>query len=256
MAPTELGTPHNLPYTGATEFVGREADLQKLHDRLQESNLLAITAIQGMGGIGKTELALQYAYSALAQDQYPGGLCWLRSREDIGTQIVGFARVHLDLSLPTELDLPQQVAYCWSHWREGKALLIWDDVTNYAEVQPYLPPRGDRFQVLFTTRVDLGASVRQLRLEVLREAAALDLLRAIVKDGRIDAQLADAKALCGWVGGLPLGLELLARYLYRKPDLSLAELYRRLAEQRLAAKGLLQAEPGMTASLGVAAAFE
>lgn len=66
----------------------------------------------------------------------------------------------------------------------------------YAKILPYLPPGGDRFRVLWTTRIDLGASVRQLRLEVLSEAAGLDLLRAIVTDGRIDAQLEDAKALC------------------------------------------------------------
>ena len=245
-----------MPYTIATQFVGRDADLIWLHDRLQDSNRLAISAIQGMGGIGKTELALQYAYRSLDQAEYPGGVCWLRSREDVGIQIVGFARTHLDLSLPTELDLSQQVAYCWRHWREGTALLIWDDVTDYDAIQPYLPPGGDRFRVLLTTRRDLGASVRQLRLEVLSQAAALDLLRSFVTGDLIDSQLADAKALCEWVGCLPLGLELVGRYLARKPDLSIAQLLQRLQEKRLEAKALKQAEPGMTASLGVAAAFE
>ncbi len=217
---------------------------------------MAITAIQGMGGIGKTELSLQYAYRSLEQDHYPGGVCWLRSSQDVGIQIVSFARTQLDLSPPIDLEMLQQVAYCWSHWREGTALLIWDDVTDYSAILPYLPPRGDRFKVLLTTRLDLVASVRQLRLEVLSEAAALELLRSIVSAARIEAQLAEAKALCQWVGCLPLGLELVARYLERKKDLSIATLLQRLQDKRLDAQALKQAEPGMTATLGVTAAFE
>jgi hypothetical protein len=254
--PPVVGTPHNLPHTIATQFVGREDELNSLRARLQDSDRLAISAIQGMGGIGKTELALQYAYASLKQDHYPGGICWLRSREDVGIQIVGFARIHLDLSLPIDLDLRQQVAYCWSHWRDGTALLIWDDVIDYEAIESYLPPGGDRFQVLLTTRLDLGTSVQQLLLEVLSEAAALALLRSIVSDGRIDVQLADAKRLCEWVGCLPLGLELVGRYLQRKKDLSITTLLQRLAEKRLDARALKQTEPGMTAALGVAAAFE
>ena len=51
-----------------------------------------------MGGVGKTELALQYVHLYGQQQTYPGGICWLMAGElDLGTQIVAFARVHLQL---------------------------------------------------------------------------------------------------------------------------------------------------------------
>jgi hypothetical protein len=73
--------PHNLPRSGVVKFVGRAEKLEQLHTQLQQSDRIAITAIAGMGGIGKTELALQYAIDRLQQGQYPAGLCWLRTRD-------------------------------------------------------------------------------------------------------------------------------------------------------------------------------
>ena len=51
-----------------------------------------------MDGVEKTELALQYAHIHWQQQTYLGEVCWLMARElDLGTQIVTFARVHLQL---------------------------------------------------------------------------------------------------------------------------------------------------------------
>ena len=253
-----VGIAQNLPYSGTTVFVGREAEMADLHDQLGQDERVAISAISGMGGIGKTELALQYALEHLGLKTYAGGVCWVRAREEVGTQIVSFARSQLSLEPPEDLELLQKVQWCWRNWQAGEILTVFDDVQAYADVQPYLPPAAEpRFKVLMTTRLSrLATSVQNYEIQVLSEAAALKLLSAIAPDGRIDSQLADAKALCEWVGCLPLGLELVGRYLARKPDLSIAQLLQRLQDKRLEAKALKQAEPGMTASLGVAAAFE
>lgn len=121
------GIPQNLPRSGVSKFVGREDVIATLHQQLQHSDRVAIYAIAGMGGVGKTELALQYAHIHWQQQTYPGGVCWLQAHNlDLGTQIVAFARLHLQLHPPQDLDLPSQVAFCWRHWLPEEVLLVLD----------------------------------------------------------------------------------------------------------------------------------
>jgi len=245
----------NLPRVNPV-FVGREEALEALHLQLKADVPMAISSIQGMGGIGKTELALQYAWKHLAAKDYPGGVCWLRSRKDIGVQIVEFARSRLGLEIPTDVELAERVRICWRDWQKNNALIVFDDVQTYKEIKEFLPPQGKQFRVLLTTRKYLDGSVQTYEIKVLSEAASLEMLRRLVPDGRIDRELERSEKLCKWLGYLPLGLELVGRYLARKKGLSIEKLWGRLQEQRLAARALLKAEPGMTATLGVTAAFE
>jgi tetratricopeptide (TPR) repeat protein len=252
-----VGTPQNLPRSGVVEFVGRDAKLIELHEQLQNNKRIAITAIAGMGGIGKTELALQYAIEQLQQGQYPAGICWLRARDrEIATDIVNFAQVHLGLSLPGQLEIEDQVRFCWQRWLEGEALVVLDDVTDYQAIEPYLPPADPRFKLLITTRLDLGSTVQKVPLEELDEDGAIALLESFVGVERVRSQLADAQTLCKWVGYLPLALELLGRFLARKLDWSIDRLLKALEDKRLGAKALVETENGMTGQLGVVAALE
>ncbi|MCP2732060.1 tetratricopeptide repeat protein, partial [Limnofasciculus baicalensis] len=281
---------------------------------LQENEPVAISA---MGGIGKTELALQYAlrYSQIdvgAKHFYRGGVCWLLARGlDLGIQIVDFARVYLGLNPPEDFDLQQRVAYCWRNWhyppnppyqggdkelssyqggdkelssyqggdkelssyqggeqeissyqgREQKifsdVLVVIDDVIDYEKVKPYLP-REARFKVLMTTRLELPAPIVRLDLQVLTGEAALDLLKSLIGEERVGAELEVGENICKWLGYLPLGLELVGRYLMRKLDLSLAEMLSRLEAKQLQQLGLKKpkSEATMTGQLGVRDAFE
>ena len=214
-----------------------------------------------MGGVGKTELALQYALQSLTGKQYPGGICWLNARTlDLGTQIVNFARTFLKLQLPDGLELPHQVAHCWQYWLPGDVLVVLDDVTKYEDVKPFLPPTDPhpRFKVLMTTRLQLSKPIKRLDLPMLTPKAALDMLRSYIEDERVNNQLKVAEKLCQWLGFLPLGLELVGRYLERKPDLSLEEMLARLEAKRLEQLALKKpkSEATMTAQLGVRDAFE
>ncbi|MEA5600708.1 NB-ARC domain-containing protein, partial [Nostoc sp. UHCC 0252] len=247
-----------MPLSGVVEFVGREEELQNLHQLLQDNEQVAIAAIAGMGGVGKTELALQYAIQH--RETYNGGLCWLLVKTgDVGIQIVQFARTQLDLKPPEDFDILAQVQYCWRRWREGDVLLVLDDVSDYEGVKPYLQSLPSRFKVLMTTRQKLGR-IAQLSLDVLQPEAALELLKSLLKEtpGRIEKELALANQLCEWLGYLPLGVELVGRYLARKQDLSLAEMLRRLENKRLDERSLSKSksEADMTAQRGVLAAFE
>ncbi|WP_292834096.1 tetratricopeptide repeat protein [Nostoc sp. JL33] len=244
--------------SGVEKFVGREEELENLHQLLQNNDRVAIAAIAGMGGVGKTELALQYAIQR--RETYNGGLCWLLPKTgDVGIQVVQFARTQLDLKPPEDFDLLAQVQYCWRRWRDGDVLLVLDDVSNYEEVKPYLQSLPSRFKVLMTTRQKLGR-IAQLSLDVLQPETALELLKFLLKEtpGRIEKELALANQLCEWLGYLPLGVELVGRYLARKQDLSLAEMLRRLKNKRLDERSLSKSksEADMTAQRGVLAAFE
>ncbi|BAY61764.1 NB-ARC domain-containing protein [Calothrix brevissima NIES-22] len=232
--------------------------MQTLHELLQQNQQVAIAAIAGMGGVGKTELALQYAIQQC--NSYQGGICWLLPKsEDIGSKIIQFARIQLDLNPPKDLDFSAQVQYCFRNWREGEVLLVLDDVADYREVKPYFTSLSSRFKVLMTSRQQLGR-IATLSLDVLQPEAALELLKSIIGRERFERENQRnpqvGLQLCEWLGYLPLGLELVGRYLARKPDLSLAEMRRRLEKKRLEQPALQEAEADMTAQRGVLAAFE
>ena len=239
--------------------------MQQLQRLLQDGSRVAIAAVSGMGGIGKTELAWQYAAFHRDCETYPAGIWWLFVREiDLAPQVLQKA-LRMGIQPPDTLDnLEERLQFCYEEWAKktsGNALLVLDDVTDYPAVQPLLP-RNPRFKVLLTARQIVPPPVGCLPLKVLKPEAALNLLRLTAGDlpenglGRIDAQLEDAEALCQWLDYLPLGIELVGRYLRRKERLRLATVLQRLQSQRLEARALQEAEAGMTARRGVAAAFE
>lgn len=253
--PKVVGIPDNLPRSGVVDFVGRVHELQHLHQQLQDCAPGKAAAVTGMGGVGKTELVLQYALEN--KEQYAGGLIWLQGRGvDVGSQIVQYGRSRLHLSPSEELDVLAQVGFCWSHWPQGDVLVLIDDVIDYKKIRPYLPPAEARFQVLMTTRQRLGKSVQQLSLDVLQTAASSAVLASLVGATRIEAEPDETQALCDWLGHLPLGLELVGRYLDRKPDLSIEDMLGRLTKKGLEARSLRKADADMTQPLGITSAFD
>jgi tetratricopeptide (TPR) repeat protein len=258
--PAELPNNLNRARTGAVNFVGREDAMAQLHDQLQQQERIAITAVvTGMAGVGKTELALQYALHHKEKSTYAGGICWIGVQgETVGVQLLEFAKSLLGLFPPEELNLRGQLDYCWARWQPpGDVLLILDDVHQYAEIQDYLPPQEQRFKVLITTRQHwLAASFEQLRLPVLSESAALALLESLIGASRLQAELEVGKGLCAWLGYLPLGLELVGRFLKRRSNWTLARMQQQLIDKGLQLSALQNPSADMTAQRGVEAAFE
>ncbi|MBD2341436.1 tetratricopeptide repeat protein [Calothrix sp. FACHB-156] len=235
-------------------------------EKLRKSRTLVISAVAGMGGVGKTELVIQYLKTHEAD--YPGGICWLTVREsNLAAAIVEFTQLYMNLEVPQRnfqgnpLNLIEQVAWCWQHWRpkEGLVLVVLDDVTDLSICREFLP-KTNRFRVLMTTRLrNLDANIEEISLDVLSPTEALQLLAAIVGEERLQKELETAEELCAWLGYLPLGLELVGRYLKKKPPhWTLAKMLQRLKAQRLEDEAV---NPGLqktlsTAQHGVKAAFE
>jgi NB-ARC domain len=230
LQPSEV--PNNVPRSGVAKFIGREPELERLHNQLQQGNLVSISAVEGMGGVGKTELVIQYTQQYTSA--YEGSIAWLFAREfNVGTQVVGFAQSQLNLKIPEGLELPDQVAFCWRNWREGDVLLVLDDVVNYSrDVEPYLPPpASNRFKIVMTTRLTFGPPIQSLSLDVLSPEQSLELLTVLIGDARVHLELAIAQSLCKWLEHLPLGIELVGRYLLKRTDLSLSALLFRSDKQ-------------------------
>ncbi|MBO1050787.1 MAG: tetratricopeptide repeat protein [Dolichospermum sp. DET73] len=253
-----LGFPHNIPNSNTQKFVGRENELVLIHQHLQTSNHAVISAVEGMGGIGKTELATQYSLLHLFLNSYPGGICWLSAtNQNLGLQIIQFCRTHLGLNPPDDFDVLLQVKWCWQRWQQGKVLVVLDDVQNYPAIQPYLPPQPSQFKVLITTRLKLDLS-GSLSLQILSESEALALLSELIGADKLIPKTAQAEELCQRLGYLPLALQLVSRYI-KKRKISLAEMLKRLEAKGLGHPALVVDinDPTWTLSItrGVEAAF-
>ncbi len=227
---------------------------------LQQSDRLAITAATGMGGIGKTTLAWHYADRY--RSDYPGGIWWM-SANQVVVKVLEYAGFMGLPSPPDEWNETRKVQWFYQKWAEvipdGTRLIVWDDVFDaeaYRSLQDYLPP-DPRFRVLITTRAKLSHPIRRLELGVLSKAAAFRLLRKLVgDDDRIATEVKTAKALCEWVGRLPLGIELIGRYLEIHATLKLETLLSRLEAQKLKARALQQVPSEMPYRDSIEAAFE
>ncbi|MBD2595056.1 tetratricopeptide repeat protein [Nostoc spongiaeforme FACHB-130] len=249
---------HNIPPAVPWErFVGREAELQRLHEMIQQSQQVAIVAVAGMGGVGKTELATQYAQQNL--QNYPGGVCWLSAQGiDVGIQILRFAEDKFKFIAPHDRELlVDRVKLCWNRWDAGDVLLVFDDVTDYkTQVKPYLPANSSKFKTLLTTRLGFDRTLPQLSLGVLKPLAAMQLLKSLVGRERLKNEPWVAREICKFLGYLPLALELVGRYLDTMPDLSLQTLLKRLERKRLEHEAMAKANPLMRYEYGVAEAFD
>lgn len=255
----------HIPYTGTPHFIGRNSELVTIHEKLHSSKTLVISAVAGMGGVGKTELAIQYVRQY--ESNYPGGICWFSVREsNIAVEIITFASNYLKLEVPQKnfqeqpLTFKQQVDWCWSNWRppEGLVLVVFDDVTNLDNFSEYLPT-NNRFRVLITTRLrNLDTNIEKIFLDVLSPEEALRLLTNLIGESKVNKELETAQELCKWLGYLPLGIELVGRYVARKPPhFTLERMLEQLKEQRLQQEAINQKQKTLsTAQRGVREAFE
>ncbi|MGI8505123.1 MAG: tetratricopeptide repeat protein [Hassallia sp.] len=248
-----------IPYRGSLHFVGRERELAMVHQELQGGHYVAIA---GMGGVGKTELATQYARRY--EEDY-GGIAWFNDREsNLAAEVLEFF-INFGFEIPQELggrllSLKQQVAWCWSKYPDSAlpVLIVFDDVTDLANLREVVP-KDERFRVLITTRLrNLDPNfIQGIPLDVLSPEKALELLKGLLgnRDKRIDNEPKAATDICECLEYLPLGIELVGAYLVRDLQLSLDTMFRRLQERKLAEAALQDRETIHSIQLGVKAAF-
>ncbi|MFG1837939.1 tetratricopeptide repeat protein [Micromonospora sp. NPDC049175] len=218
---------NNLPKPPTRLFVGRERELVQLQAVMSAGHGVISQAVHGLGGVGKTELALQYAHRY--KERY--SVRWWVTAEDLTAIEDGLAgltaRVNAELALVMTAAEAAEWAVGWLQNHSGW-LLVLDNVEQRADVEPLLA-RVDNGHVLITTRRDVDwESIVDgcLRLETLDRASAVRLL---IERGEQSDQLT-AAVLADELGNLPLALQQAAAYL-RQSQLQVASYLDRLRDQ-------------------------
>jgi hypothetical protein len=160
----------------------------------------------GLGGAGKTSLALEYAHRRLAT----AGVIWQFPAEDPALLTAGFADLAAQLGNRDPVDTRDPVASVHAVLAAFKQewLLVFDNALDPASVEMFLPPAG-RGQILVTSQNQHWPCGQVLTVPVLAAGAAAKFLldRTGLTDERAAVELAQE------LGGLPLALEQAAAYI-------------------------------------------
>ena len=198
----------NLPPRNRN-FSGRDGLMERIHGDLQTASAAAVVpteAVHGLGGIGKTELATEYAHR-FGSDY---DITWWIPAEQPTAASAALAALARKLGVPEAADSSQMVDALFDALRaRDRWLLIYDNAERPDQLNGLLPPAGGG-HVLVTSRWQAwGRRATPLRLGVLTRPESVAFLQHRV--GADDPAGFDAVA--DLLGDLPLALEEAAAYL-------------------------------------------
>ena len=156
-------------------FTGRDELLDKLHQALTEGKTAALTqAIKGLGGVGKTQLALEYAYRYASEYD---GVWWVHAEEPT-TSAHDYAELAPHLGVAVIADQGQMVRELRQALSQSeRILLIFDDANEPELIKPYLPT-GPARRVVVTTRVKSWPGANSRNVNELSQEFAVDFPHA------------------------------------------------------------------------------
>ncbi len=177
-------------------LAGREDLLADLAARLAGGRETGprVVALCGLGGAGKTSVAVEYAHRQLGQL----GLVWQIPAEDPSAMAAGIGQLAAQLGARDLLDTRDPVAavHAVLAARPGGWLLILDNAEDEESVRPVLPPAGNG-QVIMTTRSAHWPVARAVEVPVLDRNVAAGFLTARTGDGNPDAAGGAGRAAAG-----------------------------------------------------------
>ncbi|WP_249263494.1 NB-ARC domain-containing protein, partial [Microcystis aeruginosa] len=181
-----------------------------LSETTEKTGTLVISAIYGLGGIGKSTLAAALAQEKEVQSFFPDGIFWatLGQQPDILSFLHGWIQALGDYNFkPTGIDAAS--LHLRTLLADKKALLVVDDLWNVEDIDPFRVA-VNQCKLLVTTReVPVKGAIRY-DLDVMTETQSLALLTGYLKHELNLADQKQAKILAKIVGYLPLALELTA----------------------------------------------
>lgn len=229
----------NLPRQDI-KFVGRKITLEELHNQLsfnnkQASENLDLVVCAGLGGIGKTQLALQYAHHS----PYPYHLkAWFSAEnlDKLKQQYLGFAKT---IGYVEETPTFEAASFYIKNWLKNHPgwLLIYDNVQAYEDISAFLPEKGGH--VIITTRNRYWPNnLKIIPIDVMTETESIALVDSFLQHNKHHIETKEnamLKELAKTLGHLPLALSQAGAYLNQTqmPVAKYLELYKNHEEELL-----------------------
>ncbi|MFE2312180.1 BTAD domain-containing putative transcriptional regulator [Streptomyces sp. NPDC059441] len=235
--------PAQLPAT-VTDFTGRASFVQELSDVLAsassaegEGQVMAVSALAGIGGVGKTTLAVHVAHQA--RSAFPDGQLYVdlqgagQRAAEPETVLGAFLRAlgTADSSIPDSLE--ERSALYRSVLDGRRVLVLLDNARDAAQVRPLLPGT-EGCAALVTSRVRMVdlAGAHLVDLDVMSPEEALQLFTKIVGEERVGSEREAALDVVAACGFLPLAIRIAASRLAARRTWTVSVLAAKLGDER------------------------
>src|SRR5271157_3034599 len=230
-----------VPFPRNKQFQGREEEISQLYTNLSPTENLGAgpLMVYGMGGVGKTQLLIEYVYRY--KNEYPGGIYWINGAQDwleelskcaiaIGVSIINAAVQERLFSLAVSFG-----EYLNTH---PYSLLIIDNVDDprvlFTQISGFVPAELKCKLVITTRRNDSNPHYKKIELQVFSEEIAVNFMRQL-ENPKYERTSASSdfviKSICREFGYLPLALAVALAYLCNFPEISLDEYFQRLIKE-------------------------
>ncbi|HZX39194.1 MAG TPA: BTAD domain-containing putative transcriptional regulator [Streptomyces sp.] len=234
----QVTRPAQLPAT-VPDFTGRVSFVRELGGQLAsaEGSVMAVSALAGIGGVGKTTLAVHVAHEA--RPHFPDGQLYVdlqgagnRAAEP-ETVLGAFLRAlgTPDSAIPETLD--ERAALYRSTLDGRRILVLLDNARDAAQIRPLLPGTAG-CAALVTSRVRMVdlAGAHLVDIDVMSPEEALQLFTRIVGDERVTSERKAALDVVAACGFLPLAIRIAASRLAARRTWTVSVLAAKLADER------------------------
>lgn len=252
--------PRQLP-AAIADFTGRDDIAARLVTVLSAGGeeeatdrYLPVAVLVGLGGVGKTTLAVHVAHAM--RSCYPDGQLFLQLRGSDGQPIGSFdllARLLSVFGIPQSA-MPESLAERASTYRsllsDRRMLVVLDDAENTAQLKPLIPG-NPACGVVVTSRHLLAGleGAKYFQVDDLEEETGTEFIGKVIGPERMAGQEESARALVRLCGCLPLALRIAAAKLVERPHWTIAQMVARMADESKRLDELVLADTAIRATL-------